>query len=123
MVEQTQTVTDNAVEHNSLALAFLEAVLMKDAKALRAYGLDDKMTATIDLETQITVATKLLQSENTKARSTSKRVQAAQVLGTQTQTKTVINKTPAPCVTGITARFFPNPSRMSLADFKNELSH
>jgi hypothetical protein len=121
MVEQTQTVTDNAVEHNSLALAFLEAVLMKDAKALRAYGLDDKMTATIDLETQITVATKLLQSENTKARSTSKRVQAAQVLGTQT--RTVISKTPAPCVTGTTARFFPNPSRMSLADFKNELSH
>ncbi len=69
-------------ESDSLALTFLEAVLMKDAKALRAYGLDDKMTATIDLETQITVATKLLQSENTKARSTSKRVQAAQVLGT-----------------------------------------
>lgn len=91
----TTTPAAPQTESDSLALTFLEAVLMKDAKALRAYGLDDKMTSTIDLETQITVATKLLQSENTKARSTSKRVQAAQMLCTPPATPSNGTVTPA----------------------------
>ena len=84
-VTTTPPATATAVEAeqtDSIALTFLEAVLMKDALALSKFKRTVADVEAIDIETQINVAKLLLQSENTKARSTSKRVQAAQVLGT-----------------------------------------
>lgn len=86
-----------AEQTDSIALTFLEAVLMKDALALSKFKRTVADVEAIDIETQINVAKLLLQSENTKARSTSKRVQAAQVLGTNPPAAAPANViTPAP---------------------------
>jgi len=60
---------------------FLEAILYKDAKVLRGFGVDDKAVQGISLDKQVEVAMKLLAADNNLRRSQSKRVQAAAVLG------------------------------------------
>lgn len=82
-----QTAANDAAETSvtiteiSSSQTFLEAVLYKDAKTLRTFGVDDKAVQSITLDKQIEVAMKLLAADNNLRRSQSKRVQAAQILG------------------------------------------
>lgn len=70
------------IEQPSLAQEWFTAILTGDSKKLLTYGLTKEQVNELDTTSARSDAAKLLlQSENTKARSTSKRVQAAQILG------------------------------------------
>lgn len=99
---QTQTTTKTS------ALDFFEAVLTRDTKTLRLYGVSKGEADAIDLDMQITVASKLLQADNTKQRAISKRVLAAEVLGTNPP---AVNTIVTPKVKPV---FNPNPSTLKV---------
>lgn len=75
-IMQTTTSTD---EQPSLAQDWFTAILTGDSKRLLTYGLTKEQVTELDTTSARSDAAKLLlQSENTKARSTSKRIQAAE---------------------------------------------
>ncbi|HDC4536574.1 TPA: hypothetical protein O8U17_002527 [Enterobacter asburiae] len=99
-------VTSAPVADIAPSQVFLEAVLYKDAKTLRTFGVDDKAVQSITLDKQVEVAMKLLAADNNLRRSQSKRVQAAAVLSAATAT--------TPPQAGKTATFNPAPSKTTL---------
>lgn len=111
-----QTAANDAAETSvtiteiSSSQTFLEAVLYKDAKTLRTFGVDDKAVQSITLDKQVEVAMKLLAADNNLRRSQSKRVQAAAVLGDK-ESAPVTSK---PALAGKKATFIPNPSKTTL---------
>ena len=99
-------VTSVPIADISSSQAFLEAVLYKDAKTLRTFGVDDKAVQSITLDKQVEVAMKLLAADNNLRRSQSKRVQAAAVLGDKDSVPAVTKPAPAGKAT-----FNPAPSK------------
>lgn len=96
MTNQTQiTKPADVTPESPASQQFLEAILYKDVVTLRTFGVDDKVTASIDLKTQIDVAQKLLASENAIRRAQSKRILAAQAGVLPIKAATVTNP-PAP---------------------------
>lgn len=89
---------------------FLEAVLYKDSKALREFGVDDKAVQDITLDTQIAVAHKLLASDNNSRRSQSKRVIAARELAGKEIPAKEIDQKPVQATVTKLPTFNPNPS-------------
>ncbi len=61
--------TSVTIAEISSSQTFLEAVLYKDAKTLRTFGVDDKAVQSITLDKQIEVAMKLLAADNNLRRS------------------------------------------------------
>lgn len=107
-----QTVQDT--EQPSLAQEWFTAILTGDSKKLLAYGLTKEQVTELDTTTARSDAAKLLlQSENTKARSTSKRVIAAQVLGEKDSASVTNSQAGKPAVATFktTATFTPTPSK------------
>ncbi|UUR70695.1 hypothetical protein [Enterobacter asburiae] len=95
------------IEQPSQAQEWFTAILTGDSKKLLTYGLTKEQVNELDTTSARSDAAKLLlQSENTKARSKSKRVQAAAVLGDK-ESVPVTNK-PAPAGK---ATFNPAPSK------------
>ena len=91
------------VEQPSLAQEWFTAILTGDSKKLLTYGLTKEQVFELDSTSARSDAAKLLlQSENTKARSVSKRVQAAAVLG---------DKEVPSALAGKKATFNPTPSK------------
>ncbi|MEB6378757.1 hypothetical protein MXM41_07400 [Leclercia adecarboxylata] len=113
-----QTAANDAAETSvtiaeiSSSQTFLEAVLYKDAKTLRTFGVDDKAVQSITLDKQIEVAMKLLAADNNLRRSQSKRVQSATMLGDKKPSAPVTSK---PSLAGKqAATFIPTPSKTTL---------
>lgn len=99
------------IEQPSLAQEWFTAILTGDSKKLLTYGLTKEQVNELDTTSARSDAAKLLlQSENTKARSTSKRVQAAAVLGD----KEAAPAASKPALAGKQATFIPNPSKTTL---------
>lgn len=97
------------IEQPSLAQEWFTAILTGDSKKLLTYGLTKEQVKELDTTSARSDAAKLLlQSENTKARSTSKRVQAAAVLGDKEP------QTVTPAQAGKKATFNPTPSKTTL---------
>lgn len=101
--------TSVTISEISSSQTFLEAILFKDSKTLRSFGVDDKAVQSITLDKQIEVAMKLLAADNNLRRSQSKRVQAAAVLGDKDSVPAVTKSAPAGKAT-----FNPNPSKTTL---------
>ncbi|MCX9047064.1 hypothetical protein [Citrobacter portucalensis] len=101
MTTETNT-PDTTTNDTPASQQFLEAILYKDVVTLRTFGIDDKVTASIDLKTQIDVAQKLLASENAIRRAQSKRILAAQAGLKTNLTKSVTP--PAAAATTVTER-------------------
>ena len=100
--------TSVTISEISSSQTFLEAILFKDSKTLRSFGVDDKAVQSITLDKQIEVAMKLLAADNNLRRSQSKRVQAAQALGNKEP------QTVTPAQAGKKATFNPTPSKTTL---------
>lgn len=101
------------IEQPSLAQEWFTAILTGDSKKLLTYGLTKEQVNELDTTSARSDAAKLLlQSENTKARSTSKRVQAATMLGDKKPSAPVTSK---PSLAGKqAATFIPTPSKATL---------
>jgi len=89
---------------------FLEAILYKDAKVLRGFGVDDKAVQGISLDKQVEVAMKLLAADNNLRRSQSKRVQAAVVLGDKSESAAPLAGKGKVATFQTSATFNPKPS-------------
>lgn len=103
------TTIDQVTEAPPAAQSFLEAVLYKDPKTLREFGVSDAATAAIDIETQINVAQKLLAANNSLVRSKSKKLSLPASATNVTTLKQL--STPA----AETARFYSSASAAKAA--------
>ncbi|UQQ40214.1 hypothetical protein MUY32_14370 [Enterobacter roggenkampii] len=106
------TSCDQQIEQPSLAQEWFTAILTGDSKKLLTYGLTKEQVKELDTTAARSDAAKLLlQSENTKARSTSKRVMAAQVLGDKETVPATTAQAGKQATFQTTATFNPSPSK------------
>lgn len=106
-----QPSVNTSVDTITSSQKFLEAVLYKDAKVLRSFGVDDNSVQAITLDKQIEVAMKLLAADNNLKRSLSKRVMAAQVLGDKETVPATTAQAGKQATFQTTATFNPSPSK------------
>lgn len=117
MTDTTTQTTTSTDEQPSLAQEWFTAILTGDSKRLLTYGLTKEQVTELDTTAARSDAAKLLlQSENTKARSTSKRIQAAEAgilpKGQTTTLTTTSNVTP---MTHGTPKFYTSVAAASAA--------